>query len=478
MTYETALQRAGNYNLAGFYVKKYARPDLGTIDFSRIVHTWELNESLDNGYMYGSATIYDSGDFLDKAFGGLGLVGEETISIGWYDWYKGEAAAFNGFIYSITNVKEMKTSNETYRSYVIHFVSQVKFESNKFKIRRSFSGGKISEYVDTILRDYFGRTAAAGAEIEETYGTPKLVVPNYSPDQALHFMARKAVSNVNQTQTFRFFENKRGFHFRTHEDLIENARENPISYAKFNEADSSAEAQERLLQSIIDIEFPLHVNTFEDMNSGAYYHTVTELDINTRQVYRTDYNHLENYSTFNLPDGINNVRSKHSANFIQNYFRHESQDNLVIKDYHNIDAESAVQAFTRPYAAYTDIYNKKKVNLYHHTSELVTMKVYGRNDVAAGDVINIDLFEVSSDLTNRGRDEKRSGRYLIESIKNVFHEENFYQIISMSKSGFKGVPEPFVAQQDSREILTTLTNIGNETDTQGGGNNDDGGILV
>ena len=477
MTYERPLQRAGSYELAGMLIKKYGRSDLGTIDFSRIVHTWEFNESLDNGYMYGSATIYDSGDYLDQAFGGLGLVGEELISIGWTDWYKGEAGAFNGFIYSITDVKEVNASNETYRSYVIHFVSQRKFESNRFRLRRSFSGGKISDYVKTIFKDYYGTTVVSDS-IEETYGTPKLVIPNYSPDEALHFLARKSVSNVSQSQTFRFFENKNGYHFRTHEHLVQNAREDIVTYSKITEADSSATAQERLVQSIIDIEFPLHVNTFEDMNSGAYYHTVTELDINNRRVYRTDYNHLENYSTYDLPDGQNNVRSKHSAQFIQNHFRHESQDNLVIKDYHSLDNASP-SAFSRPYAAYTDIYNKKKVSLYHHTSELVTMKVYGRNNVAAGDVIQINLVEVSSDLPNRGRDEKRSGKYLIESIKNVFYEDTFYQVISMSKSGFKGTPEPFVVQQDSREILTTLTNSGNNTDTQGGGNNnDDGGILV
>lgn len=472
------LKIAGQYTLDNMRLYKYGT-QLNYVDLKKIVHTWEINESMDNGYLYGSATIYDSGGLLDNAFNGLGIVGEELLLISYTDWHTNEIDAFNAFVYAVTDLKDINPNNETVRSYTLHFVSVEKFNSNKYKVRRSFSGLKISDYVKTVVDDYFNRLGPT-LTIEDTYGTHTLVVPNYSPDETLQFFARKAVSNVHDSQTFRFFQNRRGFHFCTHEYLIEQAEDNPIKYIRINEPDSTAEAQERLAQSIIDIEFPLHVNTFEDMNQGAYYHQVTELDINNRRIFETGYNYLENYSNYTLPDGTSNVRSKHSVNFIQNYFRHEPQDNLVIKDYHDLDSTSPINAFTRPYASYPDIYNKKKVNLYHHTSEKVTMKTYGRNDVCAGDVIEIDIPEVNSDLLNRKSDFRRSGKYLIESIKNMFHEEYYYQIITMSKSGVRGAPESFTSLENSNEVLTTLTNLGNNTNEQSGGNNNDngGGVLV
>ena len=51
--------------------------------------------------------------------------------------------------------------------------------------------------------------------IEPTDGNQKLVVPNYTAEEAMHFFTRKAISSEYESHTYRFFESKDGFYFAT-----------------------------------------------------------------------------------------------------------------------------------------------------------------------------------------------------------------------------------------------------------------------
>lgn len=472
----TLAKKAGTYELRSFKIYKLNEPG-NFLELKNVIATWELTESMNSGHIYGSAYVIDSVAILDKFLGEQNgwMKGEEEVEIVYTDFYGQIEMKHRCFVYSITNVKQQLTSNETTFTYSLHFVSIDKFFTERTMLRRSFSGGLISDYVQTVFDEYYVEANPdAKIEIQSTEGNQTLVVPNYSPEQTMHFFSRKAYSadDLAASNTWRFFQNRDQHYFTTHDNLVFEPIGDPsgsldeiILYSQLNAADQTSAGQLLLMQNIIDIEFPQHINTINDMVEGGYYRSTTELNILNRLVSITEYRHLDDYENYILPNNgpggsnvsgvTNDVRSKHSKKFVDehlNYYR----DNLVIQDYPYLGS-TTTNFHLRPHPYYNRIYNNKKVNFYHHSNEMITMRVYGRNDVKAGSLVAIQLLETNADLRNRKLDNERSGVYLIETIRNVFDQDTFYQIINMSKSGYNGEKEPAINYNREPQVINSTT---------------------
>ena len=447
-------KKAGHYSLDTFRIYRYNEPNQ-FVDLKAIIHTWEIIESMDNGHLHGSAKVYDSVGLLDNFLGDGWLRGEEELFISYRDWYDEETIQHNMFVYSVSDVQRINDSNESMYSYTLHFVSKDKFVTEQTKVRRGFRNQLISENVQQIYDDFY--TGNKELYIEDTSGEQTLIVPNYSPEQAMYFFARRAHSANNPSQTFRFFENRDRYVFATHEDLIFDAQGEEIQIYRrtYSGNDDTPEAQRLKMLSIIEIEYPLHINTMRDMSDGAYYRNLTELDILNRTVLFNEYRYLDEYDQHLLPDGQGRVRSKHSKEFVDQYMSYPN-DSLVIKDYATPDQNGTAYGL-RPNTFYPEVYNDKRVAHYHHQNELITIKTYGNNTVFAGSLIQLDLNTVNNVDGEKGKDELRSGIYMVESVRNVFYEENYYQIMSISKSGFKGRPERSSDYENERTTESVFT---------------------
>ena len=464
MTQET--RKAGYYELLSAKLYKLDQPN-EFIDIKLLIYSWTLNESLNDGFLYGSIEILD-GTGLFYNFLNTGLRGEEEIEIAYKDYYD-EERKHKFFVYSISDIKPVNSNNETAINYKMHFVSKNKFYTDRFDIRKSYTGDLISNYVEAMWEEFWienddsKKLTRDDIEIEETEGLQDLYIPNYRPEQAMHMMARKAYSGDNLTSTFRFFENRDKYYFMTNEQLIFDAQgEEIVKFAHIQNPDQTTVGQDFKMINYIDINFSDHVNTIRDMVEGAYYRSTTELDFMNRTTLVTEYRYLDDYENYILPD-YTNTRSKHTKEFVDKHFNNFS-DTLVLKDYPAIGSERG-DFFVRPHTYYNQIYNKKPVNFYHHSTESVEMTVYGRNSMVAGDVVELEILKMIGNLNGSPReiDTERSGKYLIESIENIFLEDMYYQKLIMSKSGIQGKPEP--AREYEREPQTISEFLEDKRDT-------------
>lgn len=433
-------KKAGEYSLNLLKIYKLDEPDR-FIEISKLVHFWELNESMNSGHIQGSISIYDSVGLLDRFLGDRNgwLKGEEEIEIEYTDFFRVKRRD-KFFVYAISDVKTTRETNEATYSYLLHFVSKEKFYGERTLVRRTFGGGLISEYANTVFNEYFNTNKSI--KIEDTLGTQSLVVPNYSPEETMHFFTRKAVSPEYDSQTFRFFESREGYFFGTMDYIIEDyffsneANEIPI-FTKREFADQSTDGQIELMSTIVSIEYPSYINTIQDMVEGSYYSQTIELDFLNRSTLFNEYRYLDEYQGY-YPD-MKNYRSKHSKKFVDENLNY-ARNTIVVKDYTS-DNMIANDSYRRPNTYYSKLYNNKNINLYHHQNESFTVTIYGRNTIAVGDVIELRLNEVNFNVENQQIDNKRSGYYLIESIRNVFYEDQYQQILTVSRSGFVGRPE-------------------------------------
>lgn len=430
----TEIRKAGQYQLKKFELRKVNGSQ--SLDIKSLIHTWELVETMNDGYIHGSAKVFDAvGAFYDF------IRCEEYVTIIYEDWF-GVEINHDLFVYSISNVEYQNPANETIITYTLHFVSKNKLITENKQIRKAFKDGLISDYAREIYSTYYTQSSRE-LIVQSTEGPQDLVVPNYTPDETMHFFARKAHSgNLNTTETFRFFENRLGHYFISHDQLSTEQLSNDINvYIKVNESDQSPEGQRLLMQNIIKIQFPVISNVIDDIASGNYYRSVTELDILNRRVTQTSYQYLDEYGQYALPDKTVSDSNKniHTKAFVDEYMNH-LHDTLVIKDYPSLSNPTGdISNRSHPY--YANIYNKKAPNLNHHMNNMVELTVYGRNDIFAGNYVKLELLKSTGDLSGREVDEERSGLYLIENIRNVFYENDYIQVMSISKSGLKGSPE-------------------------------------
>jgi len=103
---------------------------------------------------------------------------------------------------------------------------------------------------------------------------------------------------------------------------------------------------------------------------------------------------------------------------------------------------NTTNTYIRPNPFYTDSYNGKSASAYHHVQHYTTFKIYGRNNITAGQVVELvipkrDVRLLGNEVQSHEIDPEKSGLYLVESIKHIFDEAVYTCEVTASKSGLK-----------------------------------------
>lgn len=443
----SSLRQAGHYALKSFKITNFKRTK--TIDFSRLIHTWSITESMSAGSVRGNAVVYDALNLLAE----FPLLGEELVDIVYSDFFDIERRE-TFFLYAISNVQNPDENSGKIQRYTLNFVSPAKFYTENTYMMKTYkpvgSSSRVSDYVKELYDEYYKRlTEQNGLKVkdivvEETQGAQSLVIPNMTPEQAMHFFSRKAYSSASNTQMFRFFENRDKYYFVSNDYMLKagknftgygeglvdpglakaaNMSSNPVPIFRRNYMpDLSADRQIQAMYDIIAIDFGERVNTIEDINSGAYKRKAVEIDILNGAIIQYPYDHLTEFDE----KGQSLI---HNREFVDTYMTKEDI-RFIVKDYATTGANSGKN--TRYDTFYQQLHNEKRSNAYHYTKNKINMTIFGRNNIFAGSVIDLDL-NYAKDVVKQ--DKEKSGRYIVESIENVFYENTYRQKLVISRSG-------------------------------------------
>lgn len=441
---EVTVKPAGTYELKNFNVTPISGGN--TVDIKRLIHTWEIIESVKSGAVKGSAKVYDAAGFLYN----LPLRGQEKIEVVYTDW-RGVELTETFILYSVSDVKPLDDNIDRALQYTITFVSVGKFVSDKYDVRRCIANGSgshrtylpVSQQAEILFRDYFqdqnsGKGTTKELVITDTDGPQKLIIPSLRPEEAMHFLTRKAWSASLKSQMFRFFETRERYYFANLEDLIafpENDFKTIYSY-RTGPQDTGPDGELYKMQSIVSYNIPSFSNSHQKMINGAFFRKTNELNINERIEIVNEYRHLDEYENYIYPDGEGIIKFINDDSFINEYLN-DIPTNYVIKDYPGPDDPNSARQ--RPATYYPDIYNRKSALAAHLAGSSLNVTIYGNNKLFPGMIIQIELPKFKEpESPGYETDEDRSGWYLIESIQNIFHEFTYYQKLSLVKGGIKG----------------------------------------
>jgi len=447
---EDGLRQAGHYALKSFSI---VNANGGKMDIRMMIHTFNIVESMSMGSVRGSAVVYDSNDLVTR----LPIKAEEFIEIVYEDYF-GEELTETYFLYSITDVGYAKDKSPDMVKYTLNFVSLGKVFSENFRVAKAYkpnaSASTIAGYVQELYDEYYVRPLqevklpTKEIMIDPTIGTSTYVIPRLTPEQAMYFFSRKAYSPTRKSQSFRFFETREKYYFATNEYMEEfvatggignNALDPTIAmkigqraktipiFTRNYAPDKSAERQEAAMYQLIDIDFGVKTDTVDDINSGAYYRTAYEVDMINGTMNKIDYNHF----TYN--DDKPNLKFPHDQTFVDQRIS-KPKERFIIKDYASTGNPGG--EVVGPDKNYSNLHNIKTSYFYHYNKNKVNATIYGRNTLFAGSVIDLLLTpHISDGQKAQDPDAERSGRYIVESVENLFFENTFTQKLVLSRSG-------------------------------------------
>ena len=130
--------------------------------------------------------------------------------------------------------------------------------------------------------------------VEPSRGTKKLIFPNFSPFEAINMMKRQAVSAHDGSPTYMFFEDFKGYHFRSLSSMYS---EPTVFTYKTSVPGSKPNDPVSDLSTVIEFQIQSIGDSAAAQRLGAYASELISYDTYTRRHITTIYNYLDNFDS-------------------------------------------------------------------------------------------------------------------------------------------------------------------------------------
>jgi len=404
------------------YDKTGIRSTQQPINVAGFIETLTFSESINSPALMGEIKLLEAQGLLDN----FPIIGEELLTIRYIDFFENEISQ-EFFVYNVSHAVPSK--QQTYMYYTLKFVSTHHLLDMSRNVQKSYQDKTIKEMIELIFDEYLVDTTRFPnsnneIEIEDTDGVQTIVIPSLSPIAAIDFLTRRSYSATNKSSNYYFYQTREKFKMRTHEQMIKDGRENAITYT-FDPAIqvNDIATKNDTMNNILSFKMNNRLNTMREIASGAMISDVVEVDILNKQFIFNPYSYKDNVQDFTHTDKT--IRFPHTKKFRQDFFEADGipRSHMVF-----IDDE-------RPNQKYKEIISSKISNRYYHTEFTVDVEIYGRNDISAGDIIKLNMYNFEAIMDKQPEFNKSlSGYWLIQSIKHdIDHEKSYKCFLRLSK---------------------------------------------
>ena len=422
--------QAGFYELKSMKIRPISSKEEG-IEISQIITSWNIGESMFASNITGSVNVIDA-EGIQRI---LPILGEEILSIQWVDFY-GDIQKKEFYCYGLRDLGPLQDSSESLMNYRLDFTSIEHLTAAQGEVRQSFANQLISDMVQSVYDTYF-KTTSKTIEIEPTVGEQTYAIPSLTPATTMNFLAKRAYGGEDSTNNYYFFETKDKFFFCTpeylykkYEDKVNSEKqldENNLLFYTVKTADDNTPAgQLRNQQTVSGLSYGNPSNSINEINEGEYKTSMLEIDLLNRTTSRT----ITEYNDIIDRNKLDTLVLPHSTDFLDNKMP-VIDERYVLKDY---NVPGIDRGENRHYPFYREVINSKHLFSTAMSKYSINCTINGRNPLIPGMVIflMVDLIEAG----DPGRpDIERDGLYMITSVTNAFVEDEFKQMVTITKGG-------------------------------------------
>jgi hypothetical protein len=265
--------------------------------------------------------------------------------------------------------------------------------------------------------------------VEKTKGLHTFVMNNITPFEAIDQIRMKAISQKYEGSAFVFFENSRGYHFKSLEALVDEGLKNIGDKYYIQSTLAKVDVTGSKWRNILAFRAITGVNQTVARTIGGGKNRVVRLNIKTREKeeFAQDSGRL-NFVQLNKGASSSSLKAQEKIN--------KDDGSITVLQY-DPDKENN---------DYADKANKLPYYLTHFLTTVVQLTVYGDSTVSIGDVITCEIPEhdalpICENKPFRDSSSIVAGNYLITKCRHVltFSEKAEYmQALEIVRDGSGG----------------------------------------
>jgi len=446
-------------------------------DITNIIVEINLFEDIFKSTMTGSVIFADTNNLVDN----MPIIGQEFLAFKIFT--PGLARSDLDFdytenvfcVYEIGN-RQSSTSSEIVE---LKLCSPELLRNERTRVSKSFED-TVSATVLSLLTDPKYINTKKDIFIEPSLGVRVIVSPNFHPFSLIKNLSQEAIAYNNNSPHFLFFENTRGFHFRSLQSLYADGVSGQYHYGDKGfedryEADGSSGTIAQGFKRILELQTPQKNNALQDINGGMLGSTLIMHDIYNKKYTKSTFSYFNNHNDFERLEGDAQMYAPTKYNYVaiddQNntvgsftdarihvhptsttendndaqymFSNPETVENLVSQGVDRSLAKAAIeqrqqergQEQTNPnYASNkADKWLLQRQQRIHelNTGMVVNMTINGNTAVAVGQIIDLSIPVSGTDHENVGKSKQQSGRYLISKLRHTFSNTTKTHLISL-----------------------------------------------
>ena len=427
------LDRPGKYNLSELNIISYQQVDNQPrfIDIKGITLTLSLTEDIFSNNIMGSIIVYDTQDIRTM----LPITGLERLSIKLntpglpgYDMSEKTGVPFQ--IYKVDSIRKDEQS-DVGQFYKIYFCSPEMYYNQIASVSKAYAG-PIENAVADILRQKKYLNSKKPFFFEQTATNAKYVIPSLKPYAAINYLSNQALSGKYNNAGYLFYENAKGFHFRSLGSLLAlgGARARPTVWNYMTQLTNVQDGNkpevkdiQRRLQTILKYEIGKPVDTLANMIDGMYANKLVVHDAFNKTIKTHNFNYKDNYEKEFHTETIGDRADSDKM------ITPIAQLNDTGKSLFN-ESESKKMVVTETSKVHNDYeFTPTNLTLPKIVSQLAQYRNMGLSILAhgytllnAGDIINFTE-PVRQPGDKKPHNPYTSGRYLIMAIKHTISIE-------------------------------------------------------
>ena len=266
-------------------------------DISASVVSLDIYESIFQNTITGTVRLKETHGYPEY----FPLVGTEFLIIEFVIDYLGEERIFNR-VFRIRKIGDQSFPKNEEREYTINLVTPEFFQSMSSRMTKRYTGTCV-DAVNDIMKTRLQIDDTRIHATEKTSGTIDVLIPNYTPLQAInYFTAISLTEEVPYASNFLFYETLDGFYFRSIRGILQQYSAGnevatfQVNANKLTGAQVIDEAQ--AFSSIIQIHQKNTLDVLTDATSGVLRSRMLHLDFFARKFTESDSRYTETFKTY------------------------------------------------------------------------------------------------------------------------------------------------------------------------------------
>ncbi len=342
----------------------------------------------------------------------------------------------------VTHVSNRQSIGKDIEGYLLNFTTRQVMKDRRLRVSKSLNGT-----YSTIVKEMFDVSGCSKRPtyIEETSGIKRIIASNEHPFDIIRMCAANALSTKTKSPTYMFFENIRGYHFRSLDSMYAQKSIHKLEPKIAGTLmDKGLHTIKEQLENILDYRIRMGKDTLLQTNDGIFGSKMIVWNMFDKSYSTNQYDMIKNkseergvnyyhkngkdfspYSETTDKDGMN-ISEKPAKTFLS------STSNTTGQFQPGKDSSFVLDSGSYPVSPTDDLdvkqRRKSQLNRVREGVDL-EVKCYGNTLLSVGDIVscNIPTKMTVEKTASEKLDPRYSGEYLITHIRHDFSVQEDYK---------------------------------------------------